>query len=761
MADVNIDTTVSTASARGMRAVVFTTDLIGYWFYIDSTGDFGYSKTTDGGATWGAKVTLHSTTAFVAFDIWFDQWTPGDTGANIYLSAFDSTNDAIIVGKVQTASSDSYVNVIAVSLASAVAGRGAFVSVTKTRSNYVYVAFDIDAGAERGFYRSANFSTAGPGGSTWSANLSTTFIEATLDTCKLFPDGTSADPDDCWAVYYDASATAITLKQWDASAGSQVESATIGVAHTDGATDLTGQFGYSGAIRHSDGHLILAKVSQRDNAASTHQVFDITDTSTITTKTAITTNIDDHYYPQVFIDQATNAIYVAYNGKRDGSEVMDTTTKVYYTKSTDGGTTWTAGDTAYMEGAAGVVQQVWCSQSGRRFYVGWRVGTTLLGNKVNSVVMAVTPTISAGSVASTVVVQAPTLAYGLVAPGMVLADSYAFSNLVSTAAEIYPAYGVGQTFLGNGQSLDVVTVLLRQHTLGSAGSLYASVYATTGTPGTDATPTGSPLAASSVVLDVSTLTKGRVAPYSFPFVGADAIALTNGAAYAFILDRRDDVGIGEAVLCGQDTSSPTHAGNYVETTDMADPVFWDPSATRDLLFQVWTRPGAQTFAPTVEAEAAGGGAQAVTSATLASSASPFAPTLAAAVTTATCASTAAVSVPALAYALTTATQATSAQVFAPTLTPSVLQPTITSTALLFAPLVVPTQLVTTATIAAGSGTSAPTLAVAVVSAILAASTTLFPPRVVVEGAPPTDGGDTGAIQLGETLSAMVAIGGSW
>ena len=58
MADVSVDATVSTATARGSRAVVFPSELIGYVFFIDSDGVFGYSKTTDGGATWGAQVNV-------------------------------------------------------------------------------------------------------------------------------------------------------------------------------------------------------------------------------------------------------------------------------------------------------------------------------------------------------------------------------------------------------------------------------------------------------------------------------------------------------------------------------------------------------------------------------------------------------------------------------------------------------------------------------------------------------------------------------
>jgi hypothetical protein len=109
-------------------------------------------------------------------------------------------------------------------------------------------------------------------------------------------------------------------------------------------------------------------------------------------KTDITANIDDNYNPAVFIDQNTNRIYVAYNGKKDGSEVIGTTTKIYYVYSDDSGSTWSA-EQPYQEGAAAAAFQVWAPLSGSRFYVGWRVGTTLVGNKVNSVDVTPVPVI--------------------------------------------------------------------------------------------------------------------------------------------------------------------------------------------------------------------------------------------------------------------------------------------------------------------------------------------------------------------------------
>src|SRR4030067_445772 len=283
MADVSIDSAVGNSP---YVSLVFVSPTVGYCFYSDSDGLFKYSKTSDSGQSWGAGVTISTTGAILAYGIWFDKWTPGDSGTLIHTCYFGSTTDDL-------------------------------------------------------FWRTLD--TSG------SANLSTTFIEATLDKCKLYPASNTGDNNDCWAIYEDVSASALTLKMWDSSAGSATGSATI-QAFTSNTTLPTGYYGWDASVRQSDGHLILASVSARDTVTSDHQVYDINGTGSITGLTAITTDIDDHYFPSVYIDQLTNDIYVAYNGKRDGSEVMDTTTKVYYTKSTDDGASWSAGDTAYMEG---------------------------------------------------------------------------------------------------------------------------------------------------------------------------------------------------------------------------------------------------------------------------------------------------------------------------------------------------------------------------------------------------------------------------
>ena len=56
MADISVNASISAETARAMRALVFTTASVGYFFYVAADGDLEYIKTTDGGATWSGAV---------------------------------------------------------------------------------------------------------------------------------------------------------------------------------------------------------------------------------------------------------------------------------------------------------------------------------------------------------------------------------------------------------------------------------------------------------------------------------------------------------------------------------------------------------------------------------------------------------------------------------------------------------------------------------------------------------------------------------
>ncbi|OGG38050.1 hypothetical protein A2116_00520 [Candidatus Jorgensenbacteria bacterium GWA1_49_17] len=403
-ADVTIDTgdTTPIAGHNAPRALVWASSTTGYFFYIDSDNDFKYAKTIDGGQNWSAAVAeidTDTTITALAFDVWYDKWTPGDNGTLIHIWWSQVDLDDIFYRALDT-SDDSLGTMRTVFAHTAAASnRANFVSGTKSRGGNLYAVGTIDAATVCEFGRSTD------GGTTWDVTRASP-QEVCGDQGFLFP-ANLADSNDIWMLYDDISTDLLTLKTNDDSANSWSESATI-VASVENTTLGTGEYPFSGSIRHSDGHLIAATHSAFDLSTTDFQIWDITNESTITQKTAITTDKDDNYYSSVFIDQNTDDIYIAYSGTRDGLQTLGTTVGIYYTKSTDGGTNWTAGDTAYSAGT-GNYRQNWAGMMGNRFGVVWRNDATeaLLFNYDNSVDVTPAPSNSAPVVSTVDISPAP------------------------------------------------------------------------------------------------------------------------------------------------------------------------------------------------------------------------------------------------------------------------------------------------------------------------------------------------------------------
>ena len=76
-------------------AVVFINDDKGYAFFIASTGQAAASITEDGGDTWGSPAGLTSQTDCFSIGVWYDRWTPDDTGTKIHYAFAETGTDGI------------------------------------------------------------------------------------------------------------------------------------------------------------------------------------------------------------------------------------------------------------------------------------------------------------------------------------------------------------------------------------------------------------------------------------------------------------------------------------------------------------------------------------------------------------------------------------------------------------------------------------------------------------------------------------------
>lgn len=327
--------------------IVWTSPTVGYFFFLEDIGTASavkYKKTTDGGTTFGSSVTLTaSASADAAFAIWFDKWTPGDSGNLIHFVVMQEVGCAIEHGTVDT-SDDSLsspvtivsntvnLNVLATTLATH------NLSLTKARGGNLYVA-ECARNDSNNLYRE-NFWRSTDGGANWTQRaevFENTGDAANTDGVFLMPGG-EADNQDIVGIFMDDSGTEVSLKVYDDSGDSWAE-VSIDTGPTTGATMRH----LSATIQHSNNDIIAVYGSGQAQTA-THDMRAVRISGVtacdITQLADIWTDEDDHDFlnASVFIDQNTNDIYVAYTGAP--CETVNSALNVYYVKSTDGGTTW-------------------------------------------------------------------------------------------------------------------------------------------------------------------------------------------------------------------------------------------------------------------------------------------------------------------------------------------------------------------------------------------------------------------------------------
>jgi hypothetical protein len=173
---------------------------------------------------------------------------------------------------------------------------------------------------------------------------------------------------------------------------------------------------------------------------------------------------------------------------------------------------------------------------------------------------------------------------------MALVDSYSESNQNVTEGTFTARPALGQSFTGNGGTLDTTQLYLSKSN-SPAGSAYAKIYAHSGTFGTDSIPTGAVLATSGA-FDVSTLTTS-LQLITFTFTAGDKITLTNGTKYILVVEYSAGNGT-NFISWGTDGSSPTHGGNISRYTSGS----WGADSSRDFCFYVYDDTPATTTSTT-------------------------------------------------------------------------------------------------------------------------------------------------------------------
>ena len=333
MADVTIEAAAGALQGRSLRGGVFwTSPTVGYVIYLNATYDLVYRKTVNGGAGWGAAQVVVAAAACdaLSYDCWADWQTAGDAGTKIHIAYISADLNQIRYVYLDTSTD----TVAGDDLIETCQGTGTFtanpfygyttVSISKTRGGNLVVALEYQDNAPTYF----NSFYTSPDADTWTSKASP--YEVLSDQCLLFP-GNEADNQDVWGIYRDRSTDEISLKTFDDSGNSWSEQAISG-----GMVGTTQTMQMDGAIRLSDGHLILAAWSGYNVGTADLMTWDINGAGSITAKTNIITDTAEYVLVSVFVNQVNDDIYVAYVG----GTAFGTLVKVFYQLSQDGGANW-------------------------------------------------------------------------------------------------------------------------------------------------------------------------------------------------------------------------------------------------------------------------------------------------------------------------------------------------------------------------------------------------------------------------------------
>lgn len=335
-ADILIGSGISANFRSGSQSAykVKTVEAV-YVFYISGQDIFiHWVKSTDNEITWSDPVQVNTVAGAVqGLSIWFDKWTPGNTGTLIHIAYFESTSDDVFYRALDTNGDTLGSEITIFAGASTGSIANTCIALTRAIGGNIYCAFDIDGGTETGFYRSTD------DGATFGARDNTLAVEG-ADYFLLAP-GFAADTQDIIMIFWDRSADEISRKIHDDSLNIWGLEASISTGMVD-LISTTASPQFSITVDDPNNKILLAAWTNRDTANADLRFWSI-DESSITEGTNVVLNsTDDQQMCALAYESVSGDLYCFYGGKSDGSETAGTSINIYYKISTDDGATWGA-----------------------------------------------------------------------------------------------------------------------------------------------------------------------------------------------------------------------------------------------------------------------------------------------------------------------------------------------------------------------------------------------------------------------------------
>ena len=324
---------------RSRSNIVWVNSEVGYSFYLRVGGGAGdtialqYIKTTDNGDNWATEVTVHSSGnsawALEGFDVWWDKWTPNDTGTLIHITVQGRQSGSqtyTTYYTLDTNNSDTLVQVEDRYSLTSGAPIGRTVAMVKMEDATLYSAFVIATHTHKVF-------TSTDAGVSWVA-IANPGEDYQYDKHVLYPTA-SSDNKDLLRIVWDALTNHIFALVWDNSALAWTASVSLG--SSGDFVDNVVQQGWSSTFRLSDKTAIVIAHESMVGASHDLRAFSVNwdgATLTVTELGKIFTAQTYGYGAAITIDNNTDRLYAYYMVGSFGSQYIATKT------STDGGVTW-------------------------------------------------------------------------------------------------------------------------------------------------------------------------------------------------------------------------------------------------------------------------------------------------------------------------------------------------------------------------------------------------------------------------------------
>jgi hypothetical protein len=311
--------------------IVFTSDLVGYAFYVDSDGTCAYSKTTDGGINWGGAVTVDSQTDCIRIAVWYDRWTPGDSGTVIHISTMDSSDLYYTSLNTATDTLTTTLNATDINQDNSFTINLNLHSITKGTDGDLYMGAqdDLDSYVIK---------------CSASCDALENWVEAGTNPFDLAKDWLILMPlagGDIMAIRSDISAGDIQSKIYTDSNGNWAEGPWIDI-DTDAPVDTSYDAPFGATLNRSNNNIYLVYAAQTDVFGTDDDVraalysggIWIAKTDVLTDDAKGITGV------KIAMDENTNNLYVLYTGQTTPGTLSSA--NIYYKKSADGMTSWEA-----------------------------------------------------------------------------------------------------------------------------------------------------------------------------------------------------------------------------------------------------------------------------------------------------------------------------------------------------------------------------------------------------------------------------------